>query len=350
MASKPRLYLFHGGDSWSSAQALRSWVNLFQKKYGTTTLHRLEGDELSADQLASRLTTLLQSQGLFPEPTLIILRRLTHAEKGKQVAWSTAVLKILNQQQKNWPPEVMLLIWEEKEVAQSGLLHTQIKEWENEGWAQIRFFAMPDGPKVAVVAEKYLETTGHTLALPARQWLTRQYLQVEKNLRLQQKVGFNESLTEDSRSWWLHHLLDNALLRAKGAEIDLTVLKQSSEAISPLVNPFDFAQSLIRGEWGKVRQLIWQLEVVGSDESVYFNLYAILRWQAKKSLSTSGLQGRSGLLPSLLGEAELIVKNFSFEHPWILELLVLRLQHALNRGEVTHLVRPKTLWLAKIAR
>ncbi len=348
MPARPRLYLFHGSDSHASLRALQNWVRLFSQKHGDATRYFFDADELTLDQLQREVAGVLEGATLFPVPKLLVIRRLSQLDRSAVAKSSQALVDLLQERLRFIDQEVTILMWEERLLSANHPTVRRFTEWEKAGLAEIRAFRLPSG-SVLRLALSYAKEQGYALTREAAQWLQEQYQLLEQEARLEQRLRSGDELGRDLRGWWLHGLLDSAMLRATGEVITLQDLTVGTQEVAILPQAFRFAQAVGDGKWQQARQLLRQLEQHSTDEGVFFSWYAALRWQV------TGRPGRIGPgqvqhLLELLAEIELVSKNFQIPHAWLVDVLLLRLEAGSQGGENRTLFDPKRLWLAQLPR
>lgn len=322
-----------------------AWKELFLKKYGQTTLYILEADELAADEFGRRLAATLSTESLFAEPKLVIVKRLTAQEKGKSLPFSQGFLGVLTGYLKNLDNKITVAVWEENSLPATHPLRQAFQVWQSAGEAKIQHFQVPATREVGRVIQSLLQKEDFSIEPDARQWLVEQYGRIEQINRLAQRLKTNEELMEDERSWWLHQVLAGAMLRATKKSIHLSDLA-NEQVIQVPVGPFDLINALSRRNWLQAREIARLMEAATQDEAGYFNLYAALRWHFRRGLRNSE-EARFAL--TLLAEIELVTKNFSLEHAWLVDSFINRLEEA-SRGSIRPIFRQRVLWLSQLPR
>lgn len=342
MASQPRVYLFHGTDSRASSLALQRWEAVFRDKYGETTRYVLQADELTPEQLAKSLTEILDGSTLFPEPKLIIVKRATASEKGKVAPYSKVLVQFLESRVKKFTSEITLAMWEEKQLAETNLLYSWFVEQVENRLAKINFYTVPDWREVGQVAQKYLANQGFSLSSDAQRWLVQRYQEQEKQARLAKRLKSTDLLLEDERTWWLYQLLDSSMLRARTQQIERKDLEAGAMDLVDGVSVFEIVNVITSSNWKQARRLLRLWEEGVTDDSSYFGLYALLRMHYGRRSQEYEL--------TLMAEIEIIVKNYTLPHAWILDLLISRLEAFSITKKTESLLPARTLWLAQMHR
>jgi len=344
MASAIRLHLFYGNDSYTSLQALRRWTALFDTKYGTTTRHILEVDELSVAQLQTALSRILSTNSLFPEPVLLILKRISSLS----AAQSRECMQILTKQVTNMADSTTILVWEDQGLPPTHAVLTQFEEWAAGGRAKLHLSMMPAERDLIRVAQRLLEPLGCSLDPDGARWLREQYRFQDQQVRLASRKKAADILLEDTRSWWLPRILEGAALRSLEGVVTATQLAEGQRSLAQPVSAFEIAQACTNRQWEVLRERLYVFGQ-GADTSSFFGLLGALRWQLQRGSST--------LSPSLqayamriLNELELILKNFPLEAPWLFDVFVFRLQEADWSGARAEIIPARTLWLCQLPR
>lgn len=335
--AKPRIYLFHGNDSLASRQDLTRWSNVFVEKYGEHTRHHLYADEMSAEELTTSLVRTIESQGLFPEPTFVLVARVssyTAARIREVTAALSHLLPILDD-------TLTLVIWEDQHLDARHPLRLWFEERQEKGIASIKDFKTPhDAALVKSLA------TQVSIDAAAERWLV-QYLRVlEKEQRIEQKLHATDTIVRDRRSRQVQSLVELAsLLSPDGAVITTNSLDAAVGVFSNPVSIFEIANAIRDAQWTRARTL---LDAWGEDDGAYFGLYTILRNQFRRE--TTGSQAKRAVYAlRLLAEIEVIVKNVSLEHIAIMDLFISRLALMASEGE-RPLLSEKRLWLSHTQR
>jgi hypothetical protein len=345
---KPRLYLFCGSDSQASLAACATWVRLFQKKYGTLSLFAFEADEMAFDDLSAQLAKSLETQTLFASPKLIVVKRASHLDKGTGTKSAQHLMEILKARAAFLDEEITVVFWEDKRLAETHPIIRAMQEWSLSGVAEVRMFQLPQGD-IRKLSQSYLRKQGYEIEEDAVRWLQNQYVQIEKEARLLQRLKGGEELKSDTRGWWLYGLLDGAILRSATHTVRLADIRAGTEEIQAPVSVFMVTQAIARLDWGSARGLARQLEQADSDDGTYFTLYAALRWQVANKPFVGGTRMRTYAL-KLLGEIELVSKNTTIPHAWLLDLFLLRLKHGQEGEDFSEIFSPRLLWLAQLPR
>lgn len=342
----PRAFLFHGPDSRASAQALARWRSVFLGKFGETTLYVLEADELSADGFAEHFGKSLRVQTLFPEPRLIVVKRLTSQEKAGGGAYTKRFLEDMDAALGGLGAETTVALWEPRALSVTHPLARRFQEWQDEGRAKVQHFALPEGRGVVRLANAYLGRYDQYLSTEAESWLVSQYRRLEKQMRLARRLKAREELVEDERGWWLAQLLESASLNA-AQEVGLADLEAGQATLEDPVGPFEFGGAVAAGRWEQARYLLSRI-LQDNEEGELFGLVAALRWQLERQPgSLTAERARYGL--RLLAEAEIVAKNSTAGLSWLLTLWLLRLE-AVTRAQQPSLLEPRRLWLAQRGR
>jgi len=229
---------------------------------------------------------------------------------------------------------ITVVFWEECGLAASHPLQVLFAELEKQGGAKIKLFAVPSERQVAARVEKIVAAGGGSISSEAVTWIGRAYSLLGKQARLALRLKNTEELLEDERGWWLHTLLENALLAAADKEITISLLESIYEP-EAAVGVFEVVTALTNRRFDQARQL---LKAAEGDDSFYFSLLAALRWQARK-VHNEGLQ-------RLTVEMELILKNFTVQPAWVADLLVARLEE----GGERMIISARRLWLFHLLR
>lgn len=342
MASQPRVYLFHGTDSRASSLALQRWEAVFREKYGETTRYVLQADELSPEQLGKSLEEVLDGTSLFPEPKLLIVKRATAGEKGKVAPYSKILIQFFDSRVKKLTSEVTIAFWEEKQLAETNLFYQWFVQQGENKLAKITLYSVPHWREVGQVAQKYLGNLGFTLSADAQRWLVQRYQEQEKQARLAKRLKSTDLLLEDERSWWLYQLLDSSLLRAHTQQLEQKDLEEGAMNLVDGVSVFEIVNVITSNNWKQARQLLRLWEDGVTDDSSYFGLYALLRMHYGRRNQEYEM--------TLMAEIEIIVKNYTLPHAWILDLLISRLEAHSSTKSTESLLPARTLWLAQLHR
>ncbi len=303
MAVKERIFLFHGNDSHGSGLAVRRWERLFRQKYGDATCYRIEADELDAVQLSRQLGMALAAQSLFPQPTLCLVRRPTRQETGRGGGHTQALLKALTEVVSRADDSVTFAIWEEKSLTEKHPLVTWFSDHAGRRQAAVKDHAVANFRQFGPAAAAYLQEHGYRLESAAARWLEEGAKRQEKEQRLVKRLKANDPLREDARSWWLHNILDTAMLLAPHDRIEVAVLEQCEELAETPVGVFEIMNAIEREQWSLARSL---------------------------------------------ADVELISKNGLLPHAWIVDQLITSL--ASFGRESRPICAPRTLWLATALR
>ena len=140
----PRLHFFYGTDNRASLAEVHRWVQLFHQKYGQTTHYTIEADELTPEEVVRQLSQNMIGQSLFPEPKLVLLKRLATYE-AKRTSGLKLVTEYLSQKLADQGEEITIVLWEERDLAPTKPLLTTAKEWEKKGLAKLQQFQVPEG-------------------------------------------------------------------------------------------------------------------------------------------------------------------------------------------------------------
>jgi hypothetical protein len=342
VASQPRVYLFHGTDSRASSLALRRWESLFREKYGETTRYLISVDELNPDQLARSLGEVVDGVSLFPEPKLIIIKRVTNNEKGKVTPFSKVLTAFLDSRIKKMGGEITLAIWEEKQLVENSILLTWFTKHVESKLASATLYSVPHWREVRTVAQKYLAAHEFTLSNEGERWLVARYQEQEKHARLAKRLKSTDLLLEDERSWWLYQLLDSAMLRATTSQVRQADLEAGATDLVEGVSVFEIVNAITTDGWKQARRLLRLWESALTDDSNYFGLYALLRMHFGRRNQAYEML--------LMAELEVIVKNYTLPHAWLVDLLVSRLEERAKTKKEESLLPARTLWLAQLHR
>lgn len=338
----PRIYLFHGNDSFRSGRMLQHWRQRFEEKYGLVERIMLEADELSANELQQALHQALIAQGLFGGERLVVIKRLTTQEKGLARALSKTVLAEL-ESAINYLDGTTIVLWEAKQLGAEHSLVKQFQTWERASKAKIILFTVPTTSRLSQVVESYMADLGTSLEPAAFQLLSQQYDYLGRLRRLVLRLKADEIVVEDDRSWWLAQILESAASRADNGVITASILQDIHRTLLAPLGIFTIVEAWLAGATEKVQPYLAQLRLEG-EEDRYLQLLAALRWQINRQMQ----QANTTRLQRLLGEVELIQKNFSIEMGLLLELAYLRWMNP--RDDNYSIISSRKLWLAHLAR
>ena len=341
----PRLHLFYGTDSRVSLLAIQKWVALFDAKYGQGLRYSLDADELGGAATLNELEKILGAQTLFAEPTLVVVRRFASLDFGRSQANTKALVELLNRQWPHVPSTLTLAFFEPADMAPNNGLLTGISAIEANDGNRTHLAQLPASTEVSRYIANYLRSQGYTADTEAVRWLGSQYRNLERSVRLQRRLKATDPLLDDERGWWLVSLLNSATARCVETTLSLADVQAAQPMFDDPVSAFTFAQALANSQWDAARSALAGFSQ-GADESAYFGLYAATNWQIERGRER-GLSERQRLHAlRLLAELELIGKNTTVPHLWLLELLIDRLQ----AGENAYIIPPRTLWLATLPR
>jgi len=342
MPKAPQFYLFHGADTRSSLESLHRWEKVFLEKYGMATKCVVDADELSVDAVKREIAGRTQSISLFPEPLLIIIKRLSVHEKTK--AQATVTRGILTEAADKIGADVTVLLWEDKLLAAaSGIL-----QWFNEQVevkrAKVSGFDVPSIQSLGGVAQKYVAAAGKSLDPEAASWLQAQYRQREKAARLAEKLRSTEVLTRDDRAWWVFHVLDQAVLLTQGSVIERELLQKCAEQVDS-VSVFEIINALREERWKEVR-VLYVAWARGQEEGAYFGFWSLLRIHFRKLQEDRRQEQFAQYGLQLLAELEVISKNSQVPNEILTELFFQRLSQ--YTGDPLPIVAPRRLWLSTL--
>ena len=344
--SKPRIHLFFGNNTKASLEAITSWRVLFLSKYGVSTCHILEVDELTLPEFTSSFSSLLTSQSLFAEPTLVVVKRVTSLDTKKTPAGSEAFIKLVQENQAQIGDWLTLAVWIDQDLPEGHCLLKSFEIWKAEGKAAYKRLSIPSTSQIGRFAGRFYEERGFELLPEAAQWLVGEYRKLEQAERLRKRLKMDELLLEDERSWWLESVLEGGLLRAEGKTISLKSLEIGHLQLAAPVSVFEVVKLFRMQQWSKVRSLLREWE--DCDESNYFALYAVLRQQLSR-FEPNWTSEQKEHLKILLADIEVIAKNFSLKQAWLAEMLIIRSEQAFHH-KFDVIIPARKLWMAHMQR
>lgn len=343
-----RLHLFCGTDSYASLQQVQAWVAHFNTKYSGATRYLLEADELSPSELQGALANYLTAQTLFPEPTLILVKRLSEQDSAGRTTASTAILGLVEQVWGQVSPTTTLVFWEERDFSSSHPLRESFARLQEDGVAKLHVSSLPGEREIGRWAERQLATFNCTLDPAAATWLRVQYRYQEQSVRLVRRLKATEPLLQDERGWWLRQLLATAALRASGGLVQVSTLEDGYQTAAQPVSVFEVAQAFTDQQWEACRDLVTRF-VETNGEAGFFGLLGALRWQLQR--------GRNRFTPPttaytsrLLDELELLLRNTTLQPTWLFDVLLERVAGVALGGEHLALIQPRKLWLSQLPR
>jgi hypothetical protein len=337
MPKPPRAYLFHGSDSQASLEALHRWEAVFLQKYGIASRYLVEADEMPLDQVKREIALKAEGQTLFPEPKLIVVKRLASHEKGKGVAFGPFLDFVRSRVSED---DCTIVFWEDRLLPERSGIRVWFAEAELTHTAKVNTYIAPDRQGLSQVATAYAKQVGSVgIEKDALVWIAGQYAQLEKGARLAERLKATEVLSRDIRGWWLKQVIEQAALLAPGMPITLSNLRiVAGETRS--VSVFELINAVRDGRGGEVRALLreWAKE---QDDAGYFGLWSLLRIHYRKLADP---RDSSSIRPlRLLGELEIISKNAALPYEVLTDAFFL----ALETGS-WHIVRPKALWWSSL--
>lgn len=104
-----QVFIFHGADSYSSLEKLKTWTKLFLTKYPESSVIKIEADEIDSNEIFSRIESISLTNSLFDETKLIIIKRIFTQKRENIIEHFS---KLLNQIQK----KTFILFWEPKKI------------------------------------------------------------------------------------------------------------------------------------------------------------------------------------------------------------------------------------------
>ncbi|MBI4054167.1 MAG: hypothetical protein HY397_02455 [Candidatus Doudnabacteria bacterium] len=132
-SSKPRIFLFHGEDDYTSSVKARLWIESFAKKHGSSGVSIIDAE--SEDGWLEKLKGALFTSGLFSSVRLIVLKNI-FARKAEE---AEPFLELLDQV----PEESFLLVWERERVKKTLRLYKKFTTLEGDGRAKISSHQVP---------------------------------------------------------------------------------------------------------------------------------------------------------------------------------------------------------------
>lgn len=341
MAKQPRIYLFHGNDSRASSRALSVWDKRFQEKFGTATRHIFNADELNPDQVEKRVRESLSVRGMFPEPTLLIIKRITSNDRSGGSPMSQKVIAVLTDMLRTIDETMTVAIWEDKHLVDRHVLMQWFLEHEARFTTKIHVHHAPSTETGVQIAEGYLRESEMRLLPPAKTWIREQLQWLEKSARGAKRLKSTEQLAQDERSWWLYHTLDAAMLQSQNGEVGVRELEMGTGERYIPISVFECVNALVSGKYDEARRLLngWQRS---SDEAAFYGLYALLRRQYGDRRNAFALR--------LLADIEIISKNTQVSHRWLMDMFILRMQQATTEGLYLPIIQPRRLWQAQLPR
>lgn len=344
----PRVALFYGTDSRASLAEVRRWVGVFHQKYGNVTHYSLSADELGIDQTLKGIQQAVAGQSLFPEPKLVVVKRLSALDpkKGKVLQ---PLLKWLDGQIEQLDVQITVVLWEDRDLPESHALLEKAGQWKEAGLLSLKRFQVPDNRNISGYINQYLEGTNTSVTPEGLRWLQEQYRFLDREARLRLRLRQNDQRLEDERSWWLAGVLEGALTCSQGAVITLEDIQAGHAALESPVGVFEISEAVGNMRWQEAAELLQRFSSQGADDSAYFGLYAALAWQIQRGQSRFSQEVRAAAM-ELLAEIEVVSKVFPLTHAWLAELFVIRLRQRVESKEYLNLVDRRVMWLASLAR
>ena len=338
MASAPRLYLFHGADTHGSLEALHRWEAAFLQKYGIATRFSIEADESSLEEVNRIIAQQGEGISLFPEPKLILIKRLSAHEKGK--AGSVRIQAILKEIGYMAGSLHTVVVWEDRLLSNKSGIFNWFTEQSEAGKEKITLFNPPSDRELPSRIQKYVTAAEGTIEPDAIRWLGDQYRQQEKVQRIAAKLRSMEPLPQDRRIWWLYGVLDQAILLGN-RRITLGVVQACNEVVEG-ISVFEVINACKERQWVRAHELFarWQVD---QDDTGYFGLWSLLRLALRGSGLSHSATEAYGL--RLLAEVEIAAKNTTIPYDVLTETLLLRLREGKSDCP---LIEPRTLWLSTL--
>ncbi len=341
MSKSSRLYLFHGSDTRSSLDALHRWERVFLEKYSVVSRYVIDADELNLDGVRREVARQAQSISLFPDPILLVIKRLGSHEKTKAIG--ATMRTILNDIQSSCGDDVTVVLWEDKLLGESSGIRAWFSEQEEARLAKATVYLVPAAHNVAEVVQRYVKAVERTIDKDALSWFTDQYRQREKALRLLEKLRSTEVLARDDRAWWMYNTLDQAVVLSE-QNITKEVIRACAEHVES-VSVFEIVNALKEERWSEVRKLFvhWAR---GQEEGAYYGFWSLLRIQFRKLAEVRHSREYAQYGLRLLAELEIISKNSQIPSEILTEMLFIRLRRF--EGVQLSIIEPRTLWLSTL--
>lgn len=115
MANHKHIFIFHGQDDFTSLAKLKAWVKAFEQKHPNCSLVKIDADELTYDQVISKISDLLAGQTLFGANQLVVVKRL-FSSLDFSASSSVNFLGRLASVLVNFPSQSFIVFWEPKEI------------------------------------------------------------------------------------------------------------------------------------------------------------------------------------------------------------------------------------------
>lgn len=158
---KPRVFLFHGEDDYTTTRKVSRWTEAFVKKHGGQGVVTIDCAEIT--EWAKELSVALESQGLFGTARLVIARNV-FALKAESTEWLLKALEGLDEQ-------TFLLFWESVPAKKALRLYKKISVLAERGSARIFEHALPVGSELNRFLVEYAISRGYKLSPAAAESL-----------------------------------------------------------------------------------------------------------------------------------------------------------------------------------
>lgn len=324
MASKPRLYLFHGNDRLASHEGVLKWQRLFVQKYGDVSRYRVEADECKPEEVNMRMAEYMQGTGLFERAKLLVVKRVTTGEQGPGYSRSKAFLQGLEVVVPLLSDQDTLVVWEDKYLKPSHPLRTWFEKQEQGGKAKVQEFLAPSDRSLPGAIGKWAGDFGKTVSGESVRYLVRLYQETEQSLRSENKVKAGEVMGTDDRPAWICQIVQSAALATAQREVQLSSVQEFAFPLSTGTAPFPVIQSALQGQWKQVYRELERLEGQNRD-SGYYAFIGALRWTIRQKVERQD-PGLADAVRKWALEWELVAKNFPFPLGSLTLVLMLRWQ------------------------
>lgn len=338
MASN-QFFLFHGDDSYSSAEHLKAWIFAFQKKYPDSVLKKIEADEIAADQLLPVIEMAVTSGGLFAETKLIVVKNLfSNSLIEKKSILIKSLLGLIEQ----ITSDIFLIFWQPELINSSSEF---LKKFAQMPKTEVKEFPKPK--------------TKRDFDL----WLDSALAKRQINLSVQQKEQLAQSFGRDLvRKFYqkievpydlgqMSFVLDNIAAAIKfkpqlADKIDLFV--------EPVINPiiFDLTDALLTYDRKKSLSALDQLLKDSPPESIL----ATVVWQFRSLLkifaanelyhSPPEISKQTSLSPYVITKLEPLVKTVSLKDLTIIFRQLIDTSHKMKSGQNSDWILERfVIWL-----
>lgn len=151
MAKTPHIYLFHGNNTWSIRQKTKTWIDVFNKKYGNASSIDIDvSGGGNTQNILSIIQNTLSSHTLFSTTSLLRIRGLFSK------SCPAAVRDLLVEKLPLCSPTTFVII-EDEAIDKRLVVYKLLLTLQKEGTATIEEFELPTHDKLKTWITSYLQ-------------------------------------------------------------------------------------------------------------------------------------------------------------------------------------------------